>query len=176
MINSARVSLVKVRWNFRSSKSNIATGGHFEITFSKIWPTILCDLWIMGYFVLRNPFRDLNWFQPLNPIWRRVAILKNRIFNRLVFSDVWLMVCEVFWLNLILIFISQMVAILKIQFSKVRPTVMHILGFMGSFGLDNLYFVSVSQLDLGLIFKLTIIHIGNHTIVIWFPVPFWCLI
>ena len=74
-----------------------------KITFSTIWPTVMCDLWHMGYFGPRN------WLVMLVSSFDLVLTFKsnmapgghleNSIFHTLVPSAVWLMLCGVFGSN-----------------------------------------------------------------------------
>ena len=71
-----------------------------KMKFSKILPTLMCDLWLMGYFGPKN------WFVVLVSSFDLVLTFKsnmapsghleNCIFNTLVPSAVWLMLCGVF--------------------------------------------------------------------------------
>ena len=84
-----------------------------KITFSTIWPTVMCDLWHMGYFGPRN------WLVMLVSSFDLVLTFKsnmapgghleNSIFHTLVPSAVWLMLCGVFGSNEIIYDIILMI-------------------------------------------------------------------
>ena len=71
-----------------------------EITFSTIWPTVMCNLWLMWYFGPRNWLvLLLSSFDPVLTFKSNMAPgghLENCIFDTLVPSVVWLMLCVVF--------------------------------------------------------------------------------
>ena len=71
-----------------------------KITFSTIWPTVMCDLWLMGYFGLRNWLVMLVSSIDLVLTFRSNMApgghLENCIFDTLVPSTMQLMLCGVF--------------------------------------------------------------------------------
>ena len=71
-----------------------------KIIFSTIWPIVMCDLWLIGYFGPKNWFvMSVSSFDHVLTFKSNMAPgghLKNCIFNNLVPSAVWLMLCGVF--------------------------------------------------------------------------------
>ena len=57
-----------------SSKSNMATGGHFAFLTS--WSTVLCDLWFMGYFgPTISSLMSVSWFDIVLAIRFNVGVV-----------------------------------------------------------------------------------------------------
>ena len=71
-----------------------------KITFSTIWPTVMCDLWLTGYFGPRNWLVMLVSSIDLVLTFRSNMApgghLENCIFDTLVPSTMQLMLCGVF--------------------------------------------------------------------------------
>ena len=83
------------------------------IAFSTIWPTVMCDLWFMGYFGPRNWLVMLVSSLDLVLTFKSNVApgghLENCIFNTLVPSAVWLMLCGVYGGKEIIFNVSLMI-------------------------------------------------------------------
>ena len=101
MTNLARVTLAEVWAEFLGARNPIwRPASILKITFSTIWPTVMCNLWLMWYFGPRNWLVMLVLsLDPVLTFKTNMAPgghLENCIFDTLGPSVVWLMLCGVF--------------------------------------------------------------------------------
>ena len=147
-----------------------------KITFSTIWPIVMTDLWLMGYFRPRNwlvmlvSSFHLSW--PSNPIWRPTAILKIAFF--ILWSpvpcDLWFVGCLGQGNHLWCYFLDETrfrpsnarwSSCCKLPLQTLVPQDCPFLCFGGYFGSDNCDLVSVSWSGIIVIFKFEILHVTH---------------
>ena len=95
------MTLAKVWAEFLGAQNPIwPPAAILKMTFSTIWPIVICDLWLTGYFGPKNWFvMSVSSFDLVLTFKSNMASgshLDNCIFNIFVRSAVWLMLCGVF--------------------------------------------------------------------------------